>query len=292
MTELQHHAIKTSDGRNFEYGTVGNPDGKTVVFHHGTPGCLLTFMHYQELLAMGDFFVISYSRAGYGNSDRNIGRSVSSVVGDVGAILDKERRSSYVSVGWSGGGPHSLACAALDPRCTGALSVAGVAPRDSGFDWTEGMGPENIEEFELALKGGPEYEAGIKEAGEHLRSVTVENVTEAFGGLMSDADKAVWIPLTQRERAVVDLHHAFKVSPDGFQDDDQAFIKDWGFSVSDIKVPTSIWFGGNDLFVPKSHGEWLNANIAGASAHYFEGEGHMSIWFNNLEAIAKDISSK
>ena len=109
---------------------------------------------------------------------------------------------------------------------------------------------------------------------------------------MSDADKAVWIPLTQRERAVVDLHHAFKVSPDGFQDDDQAFIKDWGFSVSDIKVPTSIWFGGNDLFVPKSHGEWLNANIAGASAHYFEGEGHMSIWFNNLEAIAKDISSK
>jgi hypothetical protein len=53
------------------------------------------------------------------------------------------------------------------------------------------MGPENIEEFELALKGGPEYEAGIKEAGEHLSSVTVENVTEAFGGLMSDADKAV-----------------------------------------------------------------------------------------------------
>jgi len=293
IMELKQHFVTTKDGRKLEFATIGNESGKTVVFHHGTPGAIYTFMEYQELVDLGDFFVVTYSRAGYGLSERNKGRDIAAVVDDVRLILDTLGRDTYVSVGWSGGGPHSLACAALDaPRCTGALSVAGVAPRDAGFDWTEGMGPENIEEFELALKGGPEYEAGIKEAGEHLSSVTVENVTEAFGGLMSDADKAVWVPLSQRERAVFDLHHAFAVSPDGFQDDDQAFIKDWGFSVSDIKVPTSIWFGGNDLFVPKSHGEWLSTNIAGASAHYFEGEGHMSIWINHMNEISQDISSK
>jgi len=291
--ELKKQFVTTKDGRQLEFGTIGNESGKTVVFHHGTPGCLYTFMEYQELIDLGDFFVIAYTRAGYGESSRDKGRTIASVVDDVRQILDSLGRDSYVSVGWSGGGPHSLACAALDaPRCTGALSVAGVAPRDSGFDWTEGMGPENIEEFELALKGGPEYEASVREAGEHLGSVTADNVTEAFGGLMSEADKASWIPLERRERQVKDLNHAFKVSADGFQDDDQAFIKAWGFSVSDIKVPTSIWFGGNDLFVPKTHGDWLTNNIDGATARYFEGDGHMSIWFNNLEDIAKDISSK
>ena len=291
--ELKQHFVTTKDGRKLEFATIGNESGKTVVFHHGTPGAIYTFMEYQELVDLGDFFVVTYSRAGYGLSERNKGRDIAAVVDDVRQILDSLGRGSYVSVGWSGGGPHSLACAALDaPRCTGALSVAGIAPRDSGFDWTEGMGPENIEEFELALKGGPEYEASVREAGEHLGSVTADNVTEAFGGLMSEADKASWIPLERRERQVKDLNHAFKVSADGFQDDDQAFIKAWGFSVSDIKVPTSIWFGGNDLFVPKTHGDWLTNNIDGSTARYFEGDGHMSIWFNNLEDIAKDISSK
>ncbi len=122
--------------------------------------------------------------------------------------------------------------------------------------------------------------------------MTTDNVIEAFGGLMSEVDKASWTSLEQREREVKDLHHAFSVSADGFQDDDQAFIKAWGFSVSDIKVPTSIWFGGSDLFVPRTHGDWLTKNIEGATGRYFDDDGHMSIWFNNLEDIAKDISSK
>ena len=109
---------------------------------------------------------------------------------------------------------------------------------------------------------------------------------------MSDVDKASWTSLEQREREVKDLHHAFSVSADGFQDDDQAFIKAWGFSVSDIKVPTSIWYGGSDLFVPRTHGDWLTKNIEGAAGRYFAEDGHMSIWFNYLEDFAKDISSK
>jgi len=41
-----------------------------------------------------------------------------------------------VTIGWSGGGPHALACAALLPdRCAAAVSLAGVAPyRVDGLD--------------------------------------------------------------------------------------------------------------------------------------------------------------
>jgi pimeloyl-ACP methyl ester carboxylesterase len=290
--ELTRHSLTTADGRHLEYGTVGNPSGKTVVFHHGTPGCLLTFMRYQELVALGDFFVIAYSRAGYGESSRNEGRSIGDVVADVKAIVEKEGRSTYVSVGWSGGGPHALACAALDPKCTGVLSVAGVAPIDADFDWTEGMGQANIDEFELAKIGGPEYEAHARAAVASFKDVTVENVISLFGDLMSEEDKSAWEPLYLRERASQDFRHAFSKSSDGFIDDDRAFLKPWGFAVTDITVPTSIWYGSNDLMVPSSHGDWLTKSIPAAVGHYFAQDGHMSIWLKHLEEIAADIAAK
>jgi len=290
--ELTRHSLTTADGRHLEYGTIGNPEGQTVVFHHGTPGCVFTFLQYQELLTMGDFFVVTYSRAGYGQSSRKEGRTIGDVVSDIDAILDQEGRSSYVSVGWSGGGPHALACAALDSRCTGALSVAGVAPTDADFDWTEGMGQANIDEFELAKVGGPEYEQHAREAGETFKGATVDNVIDLFGDVMSDVDKAAWAPLHLRERAAMEYAHAFASGGDGFFDDDRAFLKPWGFSPEAIRVPVSLWYGSNDLMVPSSHGDWLTKAIPDARAHYFAEDGHMSIWLNHLDAIAADIASK
>ena len=86
--ELKKQFVTTKDGRQLEFGTIGNESGKTVVFHHGTPGCLYTFMEYQELIDLGDFFVIAYTRAGYGESSRDKGRTIASVVDDVRQILD------------------------------------------------------------------------------------------------------------------------------------------------------------------------------------------------------------
>jgi pimeloyl-ACP methyl ester carboxylesterase len=71
------------------------------------------------------------------------------------AVLDALGADTFVAIGFSGGGPHSLACAALLPgRCLGAASVAGVAPYGAeGLDFMAGMGPENVEEFSLAARG-------------------------------------------------------------------------------------------------------------------------------------------
>ena len=55
IMELIQQFVTTKDGRQLEFGTIGNESGKTVVFHHGTPGCLYTFMEYQELVDLGDF---------------------------------------------------------------------------------------------------------------------------------------------------------------------------------------------------------------------------------------------
>lgn len=93
--------------------------------------------------------MVTYSRAGYGDSTRLAGRSVADVVTDVTQVLDHVGVDRCVTAGWSGGGPHALATAALLPdRTVGALVIAGVAPYDAdGLDFMAGMGDQNVAEF-------------------------------------------------------------------------------------------------------------------------------------------------
>ena len=112
---------------------------------------------------------------------------------DVAAILDDLGLDQFVTLGWSGGGPHALACAALLPdRCRAAASLAGVAPFDAeGLDFLAGMGPENVEEFgaaaDSARRAGGLPRADARRAG---TTSPGEEIADALGGLVDDVDRA------------------------------------------------------------------------------------------------------
>lgn len=68
--------------------------------------------------------VIAASRAGYGKSERSRGRRIIDIADDVSQMCDAFGVSKFVSIGWSGGGPHALSTTA-DPRCKGVVTLAG-----------------------------------------------------------------------------------------------------------------------------------------------------------------------
>jgi pimeloyl-ACP methyl ester carboxylesterase len=285
--------IDTPDGRVLEVATIGEPSGRTVFFHHGTPGSANLLKMFSPLADDGSLFVVTTSRAGYGKSTRLEGRDVASVVSDTRSALDATGRGDYVVAGWSGGGPHALACAALDtPRCRAAWSLAGVVPTNLDFDWTEGMGPENVEEFALAKVGGPEYEARMAEYGDSFVVATKDDVVELFGELLqSEPDKVALEPEEFRAEFAASLRQGFESGWRGFYDDDRAFLKEWGFDPTTITVPVAVWFGGHDRSVPRTHGEWLARNLPSASRHFFEGDGHVSLFTNHFDEIANAMKS-
>ncbi len=270
-----------ADGRALEFVTAGAPDRPVVVFHHGSPGAAYAPPGLLDAVTARELRLVAPTRSGYGGSARDEGRQVAAAAADTAALLDALGVERFATLGSSGGGPHALACAALlAGRCVAALSVAGVAPYLPGqFDWTEGMAQENVEEFQLALEAGPAYDEmleGLREALLALSPTEVRSARELFGGLVSDVDEAALTPESVAY-LVENVRHALAPGVGGWCDDDQAFLRDWGFDVSTITVPVGVWFGDQDLMVPVAHGEWLGAHVAGAQVGRFTDDGHLSL---------------
>jgi pimeloyl-ACP methyl ester carboxylesterase len=289
---FREQLINLPDGRVLEVATMGDPAGDTVFFHHGTPGSTKTLLAFEPLTESGKLFFVTTSRAGYGASTRREGRNIAAVVDDTRSALDALGRESYVALGWSGGGPHALACAALDaPRCLKAVALASVAPSDVDFDWTEGMGPENLEEFALAKEGGPAYEAYMEATCAFMAEVDKDNVIGMMAGLLPDADREVLEDDHDRELFATGIRYGFVHDWRGYFDDNVAFLLPWGFDPTTIDVPVVLYFGDADLMVPPTHGSWLSKNVPNAVARRHAPEGHLSIFLRHLDEIASDLAS-
>ena len=142
------------DGRTLEAVDEGDPDGTLLIFHHGSPGAAVSFEPFDRAAAERGIRLVTLSRAGFGDSSRHEGRSVASAAADAAALADHLGAERFLTMGWSGGGPHALACAALLPeRVPAAATIAGVAPYDAeGLAWTDGMGESNQIEYPLAAR--------------------------------------------------------------------------------------------------------------------------------------------
>ena len=268
--------FKLKDGRELEIADNGINSESAIVFHHGTPGHASSWTDWLESAATAGIRAIAYSRAGYGTSDRNPGRSVINVNSDIAQVLDAKNITKFVSIGWSGGGPHCLANT-FEPRNVGAISLAGVGAFGvDDLDFLEGMGPENHDEFGAALKGEAVIDQWMNDNAGPMKSVTGSDIIEAFGGLIGDADKAV-LEGGEADAMAASMRSALAVSFDGWIDDDLVFVKKWGFELESITKPVFLWQGDDDFMVPHAHSYWLEKHIPTATLTFKPGEGHISI---------------
>ena len=268
--------LKLADGRFLEYFDNGINSSSAAIFHHGTPAHASAWAAWLELAAARGIRALSYSRAGYGISDRNEGRTVVSNNSDIQALLNSFNITEFIAIGWSGGGPHALATSEI-AGCKGVITLAGVgAYGASDLDFLAGMGPENEEEFGEALKGEAAISAWMDANAVSFKNVTDIDIRQALGGLIGDADKKALDGVIADEYAT-SIRKGLAVSFDGWIDDDIAFVSPWGFDLSEIKVPVLIWQGDEDLMVPHAHSKWLAKHIPTGSLNFVSGHGHLSL---------------
>ena len=284
--DVEERTVTLRDGRQLAVAISGPPGGVPLLYHHGTPGCLIQPAASRAACAERGLRYLTYSRAGAEGSTRNPGRAVVDVAADMEDVLDALDVERCLVAGKSGGGPHALATAArLPDRVAAVISIAGCRPYGEGF--LDGMGEDNVEEFHLAEQGEEALRPFVTKHREALKDADGEALVRDMASLLPEVDRAV---LTSRVGAdtVAVLVGGVQV-PEAWIDDDLAFVRDWGFDVRDLAVPAYVWQGSEDKMVPFHHGEWLAAHVPGVVAHLEHGEGHFSVAVGALGRMLDEV---
>ncbi len=268
--------VEAPDGRTLRVEAAGDGE-RVVVVQLGTPNGGVLYEPWVDDAASRGLTLVTYDRPGYGGSSRRPGRSVADCAGDVRAIGRSMGFERCAVWGFSGGGPHALACAALLPDLVEAVAVIGSpAPEAPGLDHLDGMMDENREDIELFRSDRELWERRGRSDREDMLAMSVADLAEAWSEGASPGDGALlhtgfgaWL-----HRAVV---AGLAPSADGWLDDAVAFNTAWGFDPAGIAVPVKVWHGVDDRFVPIQQGRWLAETIPGAEAEIRDGDGHLRV---------------
>ena len=135
--------VRLPDGRDLDVLTAGADSSDAFLMINGTPSGVEARAEDLALIESRGLRYVTYGRPGYGDSTRVPGRSVADLTAEVRHLSAALELRRLFVVGWSGGGPHALACAALLPDlAVRVATIGGVAPYDAeGLDWLAGMAP-------------------------------------------------------------------------------------------------------------------------------------------------------
>ena len=127
------HAHALPDGRTLAYVVAGDPDGASVVAHHGTPGSRLFAGLLADAARDVGVRLLVPDRPGYGRSDAPPdGWTWRDWRADLDSLLADESVEEAGALGFSGGGPFALA-AASDRVARVGLVGAVVPPSEGGL---------------------------------------------------------------------------------------------------------------------------------------------------------------
>jgi pimeloyl-ACP methyl ester carboxylesterase len=271
--------VHTPDGRTLAVEEGGDPAGRPVLAHAGMPSS--SRHQYGPFLADAagrGLRLISYDRPGYGGSDPLPGRGVADCADDVRAICAALAIGRLAMWGWSGGGPHVLACAALLPDLvTAVVSLASPAPYGAdGLDYFAGMGQGNVDFTRLLLADPAAARVELDKEREQYLAASPGDVAQLLASLLSPADAAA---LTGElvDYLVYSTKEALAPRNQGWWDDSCAMVIPWGFELASISVPVLLLHGRQDRFVSFGHGEWLAAHIPGVTARLLPDDGHLTL---------------
>jgi len=265
--------IRLSDGRSLGYAEYGNPDGRPLMFFHGTPGSRL-FSLPQWDDSSGPLRIIVPDRPGMGLSDYQPGRRLLDWPDDVAQLADHLELDRFAVAGVSGGGPHAMVCAyKLAERVIVAVSLSGAASMDVP-DALEGMHAGNRTLMKLA-RTAPWLLSVLMWPTSRLMRAAPDKYMERMLKALPEADQRVLSDPDLMTRLRVSDTEATRNGIRGVVQETKVFVQPWGFSLGDIKVPVQIWQGTEDRNVPVAMGERLGREIPNATVKILPGEGHM-----------------
>ena len=245
--------VETSLG-SVEYTLKGN-DGPVLLFIHGTPGG-----HDQTTEATNKFRVLTPSRPGYLRTSIRLGRTPLEQAKVFKALIDALDIDKVIVMGVSGGGPSSIEFAAKFPEKThGLIAFEAVSYAEDFAEIAEISGASDFGfwvqlSFMSLLSKKKFASAMLPNLGNRKKLLgDPKNIV--------NLKKLVWSiwPLSART--------------EGIKNDYEQFLK-FSAPLNEIKIPTLVIHGSEDINVSISHATKLIENIESAELYTVNGGDH------------------
>ena len=284
---------KLPDGRVLAYLEWGDDSGYPVFYFHGTPSSRLEGAFADGAARRNGFRLLSVDRPGFGRSTFREGRRLGDWPADVCALADALGLDEFGVVGHSGAGPHLFACGAYIAQ-TRLKFIGALGP------W----GPLATPEIMDSLNAADRCYARAAQHGPRLFGALFAPLgwcAKYAPGLFCRLVTAT-VPAVDKRRLRDGrfLRHFRAMQLEAFRQGSrggayEAFLeyRPWEFGIGEVAVPTHIWLGDHDSFIPRSMGEYFQRAIPGVDLHWSEGKGHFNIedWDAIFAACAQDIGT-
>lgn len=275
-------------GHTLQVREAGDPDGKPLVYFHGTPSCRLEPAFADRPAAELGIRLVSFDRPGYGESPA-VPFSLASIARDTALVADALGIERFATHGQSGGGPFSLACAAvLGDRVTRCGVTAGPAP----FQEVPGLLDVLDDNDRAALALLPDEEAAARQFAvgfdvfRQLGRATDAAIVAGFKTMSSRRDSEVLDRPEPASALIGALRAALVHGTSGAGWDNVAWVGPWDIDLAAIRQPVFLWYADEDTFAAPVNGEWLDEHLPTATFVLREGEGHMSVMEHASEILA------
>jgi pimeloyl-ACP methyl ester carboxylesterase len=199
---------------------VGDPAGAAVVYLHGGGDSRLSRHPDDSIAASLGVRLLAVDRCGPAVS----GRSLRSCAEEVVAALPT---GPFSVIGWSAGGPHALAVAAVAPDRVRRVALVGSMPRP---ELVSALAPTVRRTMRVARVSSRLAARGLEAWGRRPPPPTGDPLTDeayARGRIESFRDGGLWLA---RELAYLG--------------------RPWGFDPADVRAPVTLWWGDRDVVCP------------------------------------------
>jgi pimeloyl-ACP methyl ester carboxylesterase len=223
------------------FDDVGDPDGTPVVYLHGGGDSRLS-RHPDDAIAAGlGIRLLALDRCGPAAR----GRSLRSWAEEAAATVVAVR---FGVIGWSAGGPHALALAAVAPERVARVALVGSMPPPDGVAAL----PRDVQRLMRVSRFAPRAAArALEHWGRRPPPPTGDPLTDeayARGRAESFRDGGLWLA---RELAYLG--------------------RPWGFSLAEVRAPVTLWWGAHDRVCPPSIGEQFLRELPEADLRVVDG---------------------
>jgi pimeloyl-ACP methyl ester carboxylesterase len=283
---MNYQVVPLADGRVLGVLDSGQSAGKPIFFFAGF-GVSAHAVHPDPLLARSaGARVIAVDRPAIGNSSRSARRALLDWPRDICELADRLGIDRFGILGWSGGGPHALACAYQLIERVSVTGLFSCAPPFADSDAIASL-PVQVKRLAFIARHAPILvQAGCwnhcrrtKRDPDAILARSAEDLCEVDQNIIRDP--------RFRDALKAGMIHACIQGAGGLSDDVLVIARPWGFGLSQLRVPVHLWHGDRDKTIPIEVGWYLAKAIKDCQANFLPAGGHFSYLTHWSEILTK-----